>query len=168
MAQVIDADVEDDPDGEPQIRQGVARDRIVSHSDLEMRHGRKWLQPPLRRPQDGRHPDEDSELILGVDIRAGIGGDGEGAAPLVGQVQQTPGIEIDTMLGDMAYSDGDVRRAVEDRGVRLVAKVPPLTNGGYYLKTDFDIDLPRGEVTCPAGEVTADARPTTDHKGRWH
>jgi hypothetical protein len=75
-------------------------------------------------------------------------------------------VEIDQLLGDMAYSDGDVRQAVQDQGVRLVAKVPPVTNGRYYPKTDFYIDLPAGEVTCPAGEVTADARPTKDHKGR--
>jgi hypothetical protein len=66
----------------------------------------------------------------------------------------------------MAYSDGEVRQGVQDRGVNLVAKVPPLTNGSYYPKTDFYIDLPAGEVTCPAGEVTHHARPTKDHKGR--
>jgi len=35
-------DVEIDPDtGQPRIRQGVAKDRIVSTTDPEMRHGRK-------------------------------------------------------------------------------------------------------------------------------
>ena len=41
LAQVIDQDTEVDDDGNPQIRRGVARDRVVSHSDPEMRHGRK-------------------------------------------------------------------------------------------------------------------------------
>ncbi|MGH2692704.1 MAG: hypothetical protein ACRDHM_09395, partial [Actinomycetota bacterium] len=41
LAQVVDSDTEDDGEGRLQIRQGVARDRIVSHSDPEMRHGRK-------------------------------------------------------------------------------------------------------------------------------
>jgi len=40
LAQVVDQDVETDDDG-PAIREGVARDRVVSHSDPEMRHGRK-------------------------------------------------------------------------------------------------------------------------------
>ena len=66
----------------------------------------------------------------------------------------------------MAYSDGDLRAGMEQRGVDLVAKVPPVTNAGRYPKTDFYIDLDAGEVTCPAGEVTADARPSRDHKGR--
>jgi len=37
----------------------------------------------------------------------------------------------------MAYSDGDVREAVEAEGAELVAKVPLVTNGGRFPKTDF-------------------------------
>jgi hypothetical protein len=110
--------------------------------------------------------DEDSELVLGVDIRAGNASDGEGAAPLLAQVQGIDGIEVATVLGDMAYSDGDVREAVEAEGAELVAKVPPVTNAGRFPKTDFSVDLHAGEVTCPAGHTTSDARETKDHKGR--
>jgi hypothetical protein len=166
LAQVVDADVEDDDEGIPQIRQGVAKDRVVSHSDPEMRHGRKSASRRFDGHKMDVVADEDSELILGVDIRAGNAGDGEGAAPLLDSIQLTPGVDIDTMLADMAYSDGDVRQAVHDRGVKLVAKVPPVSNGGRYPKTEFYVDLPRGEVTCPAGGVTKDARPTKDHKRR--
>jgi hypothetical protein len=70
------------------------------------------------------------------------------------------------VLGDTAYSDGDVRQAVEQLGVKMVAKVPPVNNGRHYPKTDFYFELDRGEVTCPAGEVTKDARPANDHKRR--
>ena len=69
LAQIIDADVEEDPDGEPQIRQGVARDRVVSHSDPEMRHGRKSASRRFDGHKMDVIADEDSELILGVDIR---------------------------------------------------------------------------------------------------
>jgi hypothetical protein len=166
LAQVIDQDVENDPDGEAQIRQGVAKDRIVSPSDPEMRHGRKSASRRFDGHKMDIVGDEDSELILGLDIRAGNAGDGEGAAPLLDHIQQTAGVDIDTLLGDMAYSDGDVRQAVEDLGTDMVAKVPPVSNGGRYPKTEFYIDLERGEVTCPAGEVTTDTRPAKDHKGR--
>ncbi|MGH9155207.1 MAG: IS1182 family transposase [Acidimicrobiales bacterium] len=166
LAQVIGADVEDDADGQPQIRQGVAPDRTISHSDPEMRHGRKSAS----RRFDGHKldviTDEDSELVLGVEVRAGNAGDGEGAAPLLAQVMTLPGIVITTVLADMAYSDGDVRQAVENTGAALVVKVPPVTNGGRFPKTDFDIDLEAQSVTCPAGETTTDARPVKDHKGR--
>ena len=166
LEQVIGQDTEVDGDGNPQIRQGVARDRVISHSDPEMRHGRKSAS----RRFDGHKldviTDEASELILGVAVRAGNAGDGEGACPLLQQVQATNGVEVDTLLGDMAYSDGDVREAVENAGVELVAKVPPTTNGNRFPKTDFTVDTRAGSVTCPAGQTTTDARPTKDHKHR--
>ena len=77
-----------------------------------------------------------------------------------------PGLALDTLVGDMAYSDGDIRAGAEARGVDLVAKVPPVTNAGRYPKTDFYVDLDAGEVTCPAGEVTTAVTPGRDGKGR--
>ena len=164
LAQVVAQDVTHDDDGNPEIRQGVAPDRIVSHSDPEMRHGRKSASRRFDGHKMDVISDEDTEMILGVDVRAGNGADGEGAAPLLKNIQETDGIEVDILLGDMAYSDGDVRQAVEDLGAEMVAKVPPVSNGGRFPKTDFPIEADR--VTCPAGEEAADARPTKDHKGR--
>ncbi len=85
---------------------------------------------------------------------------------MLAQILTLPGIVITTLLADMAYSDGDVRVAVEEHGTELVAKVAPVTNGGRFPKTDFEIDLEANSVTCPALETTTDARPVTDHKGR--
>jgi hypothetical protein len=165
LSRVVLQDVEATEDG-PAVRDGVAPDRVVSHSDPEMRHGRKSAS----RRFDGHKLDviidEASELVLGVDVRAGNAGDGEGAAPLLSKVTAVEGIEVATLLGDMAYSDGDVREEVEDQGTDLVAKVPPVTNAGRFPKTDFNIDPEAGTVTCPAGATTADARPAKDHKGR--
>src|SRR5216683_2772234 len=130
LAQVVSQDTEVDEAGEAKIRQGVAKDRIISTSDPEMRHGRKSAS----RKFDGYKMDvmteEHTELVLGVEIRSGNAGDGEGAAPLLEQVQTIEGIEVEQLLGDMAYSDGDTRVAVEELGAELVAKVPPVSNRG--------------------------------------
>ena len=140
LAQVVLQDIENG-EGGPAIRQGVAPDRVVSHSDPEMRHGRKSAS----RRFDGHKLDiiidEASELVLGVDVRAGNAGDGEGAAPLLSKLTEADGIEVATLLGDMAYSDRDVREAVEARGTELVAKVPPTINSGRFPKTEFHVDL---------------------------
>lgn len=164
LAQVIDQDVVDDEDGNPEIRQGVAPDRVVSHSDPDMRHGRKSASRRFDGHKMDIATDEASEMILGVDVRAGNASDGAGAAPLLEGIQGVDGIEVATLLGDMAYSDGDVREAIEELGAELVAKVPPVTNGGRFPKTAFFIEP--DQVTCPAGEETTDGRPTRDHKGR--
>lgn len=71
-----------------------------------------------------------------------------------------------TLLADTAYSDPEVRVAMEQRGIEVVAKVAPVSSAGRIPKTDFYIDTQAGEITCPAGEVTTDARAAKDHKGR--
>jgi len=48
----------------------------------------------------------------------------------------------------------------------LVTKVPPVTNGGRFPKTDFRIDNENKQVTCPAGNTTSVTRTVKDHKGR--
>ena len=166
LAQVVAQDTEHDEAGDPQIRKGVAKDRIISTSDPEMRHGRKSASRKFDGYKMDVITDEDTELVLGVEIRSGNAGDGEGAAPLLQAVQAVEGIEVETLLADMAYSDGDTRVAVEEAGAELVAKVPPVTNRGLFPKTDFAIDIEASVATCPAGCTTADARPSTDHKGR--
>jgi Transposase DDE domain/Transposase domain (DUF772) len=166
LAQVIDKDVTTDEAGQAEIRQGVAPDRVISHSDPEMRHGRKSASRRFDGHKLDAITDEDSELILGVEVRAGNAADGEGAVPLLEAVQGIDGVEVETLLGDMAYSDGDVREAVEEAGAELVAKVPPVTNSGRFPKTDFAIDTKAGAVTCPAGVTTTDAKKAKDHKGR--
>ena len=165
LAQVVEQDTEPDEQGNPKIRRGVARDRVISHSDPEMRHGRK---SPTRRFNGHKMDvltDESSELVLAVEVRAGNAGDGAGALPLVEQANQIEGVQIETVLGDMAYSEGDVRVEIEQAGAKLIAKVPPVSNQGRYPKTEFDIDTSAGTVTCPAGETTTTSKKAKDHKG---
>lgn len=166
LAQVVDQDVVVGVDGEASIRDGVAAGRVVSHSDPEMRHGRKSASRRFDGHKMDLVTDEDSELVLGVGVRAGNASDGDGAAGLLGDVNDVDGVDVETLLGDMAYSDGDVREAVEDAGVEMVAKVPPTTNAGRFPKTDFTVDTKAGSVTCPAGQATTDGHKIKDHKGR--
>jgi transposase len=166
LAKVLDDDVEPDPDdGAPRIRQGVARDRIVSATDPEQRHGRKSSSRRFDGYKTHLVTDEASELVVAVGVGPGNGADGEAAAGLVGRAR-SHGVRVGELLADMAYSNGDTRIAVEAAGAVLVAKVPPVTNGGRFAKTEFTIDLDAGRVTCPAGQITSDARATTDAKGR--
>lgn len=166
LAQVVSQDTEDGEDGQPEIRQGVAKDRIISISDPQMRHGRKSASRRFDGFKMDVMTDEATELVLGVEVRSGNAGDGEGAAPLLEQVQAVEGVAVATLLADMAYSDGDTRVAVEELGTELVAKVPPVRNRGLFPKTDFVIDLDSSTATCPAGITTTDAHPAKDHKGR--
>src|SRR5215211_7500925 len=58
------------------------------------------------------------------------------------------------LLGDSAYGTGPVRAELEERSVEVLAQVPAgPAKEDRLLKRDFRIDLDRGTVTCPAGEV---------------
>ncbi|CAN5880242.1 IS1182-like element ISGvi6 family transposase [soil metagenome] len=182
LAAIVDQDVVRDRDGRPEIRRGVATDRVVSHSDPQMRHGRKSAS----RRFDGHKldvvSDEHSELVLDIDVRAGNAADGDAAAPAVQRIndmftaitedseadEEETGLRVATLVGDMAYSDGDVREAVEAAGAALVAKVPPTSNSGRFPKTDFvlDLDADTPAATCPADVTTTTTVKTNDHKGR--
>ena len=144
----------------------MAKNRIVSTTDPEMRHGRKSAS----RRFDGHKlhvvEEESTEIILGVDVGAGNGADGEQAAPMAEEIARDTGVEIAELVGDMAYGDGDTRSAVEAAGARMVARVPPVSNSGFFPKTDFVIDPEAPSATCPAGHTTTDAHAVRDHKGR--
>ena len=130
-----------------------------------MRHGHKSASRRFDGHKAHVLSDEDSEVILGVEVGPGNAPDGAAAAPLVQAVRHA-GVDVEVVVGDMAYSDPEVRVAVEQAGATVVAKVPPVTNAGRFPKTDFVIDLEANAVTCPAGQVSTDARPVKDHKAR--
>lgn len=166
LAAIVVQDVEIDPeDGQPRIRKGVAKDRIVSTTDPEMRHGRKSSSGRYDGHKLHVIEEESTEIILGVEVGAGNGKDGDQAVPLIEQAKQA-GVEVNEVVGDMAYGDGDTREAVEKAGAKIVAKVPPSPNSGFFPKTDFIIDPETPSATCPAGHTTTKAGSTTDHKGR--
>jgi len=166
LKKVVDQDIEDGEDGAPQIRQGVACDRVILVADPEMHHGRKSSSRRFDGHKLDVMTDEESELVLGVAVRGGNASDAEGTLPLLEQVQQAPGVEVEVLLTDMAYSDPELREATEKSDVRLVAQVPPVSNSERFPKTDFAIDTGTGIVTCPAGATTAESKPDKDHKGR--
>lgn len=166
LAAIVLQDTENDPeDGQPRIREGVAKDRIVSTTDPEMRHGRKSSS----RRYDGHKAhvieDESTEIILGIEVGAGNGKDGDHAVSLIEQAKQA-GVEVNELVGDMAYGDGETRESVGKAGAKMVAKVPPVVNSGYFPKTDFVIDPEVPSATCPAGHTTTKTGSTTDHKSR--
>jgi transposase len=161
LSRVLQQDVERRDDG-PAVKQGVAKDRLVSVHDPEMRHGRKSASKRFDGHKAAVVVDTDEPLITAVAVLAGNAPDAEGALELIEQTEANTGCEVDEAMGDCAYGSGETRQAFAEAGRTIVAKVPSASNQGCFPKTAFALDLEAGSATCPGGQTTDDftAAPT--------
>jgi hypothetical protein len=138
---------------EVEIRRGVAKDRIVSISDPEMRHGHKSPQ----RTWDGFKAHLSVEAGHGfttaVEVTPANVPDA-GVAPELIRAQKEAGLKAPVQVGDMAYSSARLRVEAEREGTKIVARVPTTRPGGRFAKSDFQVDLQMQTATCPAGHTT--------------
>lgn len=158
LSRVLQQDVERHADG-PDLREGVARDRMPSVHDPEMRHGRKSKTKRFDGHKLQLATDAQSQLITDVAVLAGNAADHEQALAVVEASEALTGCPVEEAVGDCAYGDGQTRQQFADAGRPLIAKVAAVTNQGRFPKTRFQIDLEAKKCTCPAGQVSWDFRP---------
>lgn len=142
------------PGTEVQIRRGVAKDRIVSVGDPEMRHGHKsshrtWEGYKAHVSAEAGHGFTTAVEVTPANVR-----DAQAAPELI-RAQKEAGLESPAQVGDMAYSDAELRRQAERQGTKIVARVPPRRPaGGRFSKAEFRIDPEARTATCPAAHTT--------------
>ncbi len=149
LALVAGQDVEPgDRPGQWRIARRTAEDRVISTVDPESRHAHKTR----RSYRDGYKAhvaaEPETGLVTACDLGAGNVGDSQAAPGLI--AEEPAGTEV---LGDSAYSAGEFRDHLDERGMLPVIKPQPLqpaVPGGYTLD-DFTINLEAGTVTCPEG-----------------
>jgi hypothetical protein len=171
LAQLLAQDIDEEPEdgGGPQIRRGTAKDRIVSTTDPEMRHGHKSHSKGFEGYKAAIVAETESGVILATDVRGGNVHDREGAAPLVAEAAKRSGQELEEVLGDTAYGDLETRESIESLGAEVVAKAPPGTRKGMFDRTDFRVDSKCGAAHCPAGKrsIRRDAVSRDDAGSRY-
>src|SRR4051812_4397127 len=166
LSRVLVQDVERREDG-PAIQQGVAKDRLLSVHDPEMRHGRKSASKRFNGHKAAIAVDTDEPIITAVTVLAGNAPDAEGALELIEQTEANTGCEVEEAMGDCAYGSGETRQAFAEAGRTIVAKVPTPSNQGCFPKTAFVLDLKATSATCPAGQATQDFRPSPAGGGQF-
>ena len=158
---LIAQDTEPDPDDEGgrRVTQGVAKDRRISVSDADMRHGRK----SKKRRIDGfkRHVAVQLDtpgIICAVAVTPANQPERAAAASLLEQCGQLSELYIDRgYLGDEAI---EARRTA---GMNVFCKPFPLHNGGRFTKANFSIDLEAGTIRCPQGVMVSARAGTVAH-----
>jgi hypothetical protein len=158
LARVLGQDIERDDNG-PRLKHGVARDRLVSVHDPEMRHGHKSSSRRFDGHKAQIAVDTDTQLITAVDVLAGNAPDADHALEVVETSEAATGCQVVEVLGDCAYGSGDTRAAFAASGRTIVAKVPDIHNQQLFAKTAFQIDLQAGTCTCPNQHTSHDLRP---------
>ncbi len=149
---VLGQDVEAAPEGGVRIRQGVAKDRVCSVTDPEMRHGHKTSSGRFDGHKAEIGMDKETELITHVEVMAGNGTDGSHLAERMGECEQAVAVEIEQVTGDHAYGRPAIREQMKERGTALFSPIASPSNRGLFTKDDFRIDLDARCCTCPAGE----------------
>ena len=147
-------DLEPDPVGGSRMRPGVAKDRQISITDPEMRHGRK--SSACRFDGYKRHiaQDLDEGVILAAEVLPANSPDTAGLEPLLIAVElqhrQVTSLHIDRGdLGDDLIPD------YEAYGAAILCRPWPAHHpAGPFGKREFHLDLAAGQATGPAGQVT--------------
>jgi transposase len=160
---------QDSPSSEapgPRLRQGVAKDRILSVVDPQMRVGHKSKRQSWAGYKVHLVEEPESELITQIEVRPANEYDADAALGLIERQQENVGLLPKELLCDGAYGSVDVRADLGKLGVEVVAKLRPLTDTRHFRKDQFKIDLEandgKGSVTCPAGITTTDFRMARD------
>ncbi len=165
LTKILGDDVTTDETGQPQLGQGTAPDRIVSLTDVELRHGRKSAAQRF----DGRKwqvaAELTSELLVAIEPVPANVGDGRDLLPVIAQVETQAQVAVERVIADGAYGTGDNRADCAARGIDVVSPLAVLPNPDV-AKTAFAIDLTAGTVTCPQGQTTHTCRRTHDDQGR--
>ena len=154
LADLLSQDIDEEPEdgGGPRIRRGTTKDRIVSTTDPEMRHGHKSHSKGFEGYKATIVVDAHSGVILTTDVRAGNVHDREGTAELVAEAAERSGQALEEVLGDTAYGDLETRESIKALGAEVIAKAPPGTRKGMFDRRHFRVDAKRGAVRCPAGK----------------
>lgn len=169
LAAVTEQDVEEQADGTVALKNGVAKDRVISTTDPEMRHGHKSSKGRFDGHKAHIMEDPEAEIITGVEVTAGNVPDADPLPDLLDQ-HEAVGLTVTEVVGDTAYGSGDTRATMAERGVKLVAPVPPEgKNGKYIPKSAFEIDLESRTCRCPAGHlVSMTGTRKKDRAGLFH
>lgn len=158
LKQVLLQDVEPSESGDrmrQKVRRGTSGERMVSVHDPEMRHGRKSASTRFDGHKAAVVADVESQLITAVEVMAGSAKDQEGSLDLIQQATANTGLRVEVALGDCAYGDAGNRLQFAAAGIELLAKVPKASNGEFFSKDRFSIDLERMSCRCPAGTTTS-------------
>lgn len=95
----------------------------------------------------------EERIITAAVVTSGEKGDGP-ELPALLEISQENGIEVDTIIGDGAYSGKENLKLAGDQEIKVVAKLNPSITQGFRKQEDmFDYNKDAGMFVCPRGHM---------------
>jgi len=96
----------------------------------------------------------EERIITAAVVTSGEKGDGPELQGLL-EASQENGIEVDTIIGDAAYSGKGNLKLANEQEIKVVAKLNPSITLGFRKEDDmFDYNKDAGMFVCPAGHMS--------------
>jgi transposase len=158
LVKILGDDVVTGEQGDAQIGDGTAPDRVISVTDPQMRHGRKSKSRRFDGFKALTATDQGSELILDITDIPASGSEGAQMLPAVERVESQAQVVVERVIADGAFGSGELRAACatydEERSIDLVAPMAQ-SQDAAVAKSAFHIDLAAATATCPQGHTVA-------------
>ena len=95
----------------------------------------------------------EERIITAAVVTSGEKGDGP-ELPALLEASQENGIEVDTIIGDAAYSGKDNLKLASGQEIKIVSKLnPSITQGCRQQENAFDYNKDAGMFVCPSGHM---------------
>ena len=95
----------------------------------------------------------EERIITAAVVTSGEKGDGPELPKLL-EISQENGIDVDTIIGDAAYSGKENLKLTNEQEIKVVAKLNPFITQGFRKDEDkFDYNKDADMFVCPAGHM---------------
>lgn len=95
----------------------------------------------------------EERIITAAVVTSGEKGDGPELAKLL-EISQENGIDVDTIIGDTAYSGKENLKLTTEQNIQIVAKLNPIITQGTRKEEDkFNFNKDADMFVCPAGHM---------------
>jgi len=95
----------------------------------------------------------EERIITAAVVTSGEKGDGPELPKLI-EISQETGIDVDTIIGDAAYSGKENLKITSEQNIKVVAKLnPSITQGNRKDADKFDYNKDADRFVCPAGHL---------------
>jgi transposase len=129
-----------------------AQENIILSKDTDAKIGHKSAESSFFGYKTHLAMTEE-RIITAAVVTSGEKGDGPELPELL-EISQENGIDIDTVIGDAAYSGKENIKLTSEQNIKIVAKLNPSITQGFRKDEDkFDYNKDTNMFVCPAGHM---------------